>query len=67
MPRKRSSSQSHNTMLKVVIQIDAPSFPQGVKELIAMDLEQRWRGKVKVVSVEEINSYQQIRIPQSQP
>lgn len=54
-------------MLKVVIQIDAPSFPQGVKELIAMDLEQRWRGKVKVVSVEETNSYQQMRIPQSQP
>lgn len=57
----------YDTMLKVVIHIDAPSFPQGVKELIAMDLEQRWKGKIKVVSVEETDSYQQMRISQSQP
>ena len=54
-------------MLKVVLHIDAHTFPQGVKELIAMDLEKRWNGRVKVVSVEEFDPYKQMQIPNSQP
>ena len=51
-------------MLRVVLQIDANSFPQGVKELIAMDLEQRWNGRVRVVSVERIEP-EQLKIPET--
>lgn len=35
----------------VTLTIEAADFPQGVKELIAMDLERRWNGKVHVVDV----------------
>ena len=46
-------------MLKVVLHIDAHTFPQGIKELIAMDLEKRWNGRVVVVSVNKIE-YEQL-------
>ncbi len=37
--------------IRVTLMIEAASFPRGVKELIAMDLERQWNGKVHVVDV----------------
>ncbi len=54
-------------MLRVVMTVDAKTFPQSVKELIAMDLEARWHGRVRVVSVEQTDDYEQMQIQKPQP
>jgi len=53
-------------MLEIKLTVDARILPQGVKELIAMDLEQRFGATVRVVSVREI-PMEQMKISDTRP